>query len=66
KALAEKYSEIVLYFKRPPSALFAALCGDLLAPNSLTVRIQPDEGIWLSFNAKVPGEAAIRSNSLRF
>jgi glucose-6-phosphate 1-dehydrogenase len=66
KALAEKYSEIVLYFKRPPSALFAALCGDLLAPNSLTVRIQPDEGIWLSFNAKVPGEPAIRSNSLRF
>jgi len=66
KALAEKYSEIVLYFKRPPTALFAALCGDLLAPNSLTVRIQPDEGIWLSFNAKVPGEPAIRSNSLRF
>lgn len=66
KALAEKYSEIVLYFKRPPSALFAALCGDLLAPNSLTVRVQPDEGIWLSFNAKVPGEPAIRSNTLRF
>ncbi|MEN6492144.1 MAG: glucose-6-phosphate dehydrogenase [Rectinema sp.] len=66
KALAEKYSEIVLYFKRPPSALFAALCGDRLATNSLTVRIQPDEGIWLSFNAKVPGEPAIRSNSLRF
>lgn len=66
KALAEKFSEIVLYFKRPPSALFAALCGDLLAPNSLTVRVQPDEGIWLSFNAKVPGEPAIRSNTLRF
>jgi Glucose-6-phosphate 1-dehydrogenase len=30
------------------------------------VRIQPDEGIWLSFNAKVPGEPAIRANSLRF
>jgi len=66
KALAEKYSEIVLHFKRPPSALFAALCGDSLASNSLTVRIQPDEGIWLSFNAKVPGEPAIRSNNLRF
>jgi len=66
KALAEKFSEIVLRFKRPPSALFAALCGDLLAPNSLTVRVQPDEGIWLSFNAKVPGEPAIRSNTLRF
>ncbi len=66
KALAEKFSEIVLQFKRPPSALFAALCGDALEPNSLTVRVQPDEGIWLSFNAKVPGEPAIRSNTLRF
>ncbi len=66
KALAEKFSEIVLHFKRPPSALFAALCGDSLAPNSLTVRVQPDEGIWLSFNAKVPGEPSIRSNTLRF
>ena len=66
KALAEKYSEIVLSFKRPPAALFAAICGDRLASNKLTVRIQPDEGIWLSFNAKVPGEPAIRSNNLRF
>lgn len=66
KASAEQYSEIVVHFKRPPAALFAARCGDQLAANSLTIRIQPDEGVWLSFNAKVPGQPAITSSMLRF
>lgn len=66
KAFAEKFSQIVIRFRRPPAALFAARCGDALAPNELTIRIQPDEGVWLRFNAKVPGVAAIKPSELRF
>ncbi len=66
KAFDEKFSQIVIRFRRPPAALFAARCGDALAPNELTIRIQPDEGVWLRFNAKVPGIAAIKPSELRF
>ena len=66
KAFAAKFSQIVIHFRRPPSALFAAQCGDLLMHNTLTIRIQPDEGVWLRFNAKVPGIPAIKANELRF
>ncbi|MCE1195251.1 glucose-6-phosphate dehydrogenase [bacterium] len=66
KAFAERFSQIVIRFRRPPAALFAARCGDALASNELTIRIQPDEGVWLRFNAKVPGLAAIKPSELRF
>jgi glucose-6-phosphate 1-dehydrogenase len=66
KAFAEKYSEIVIHFRRPPAALFAAHCGDTLSPNCLTIRIQPDEGVWLRFNSKIPGRSAIKPSELRF
>ena len=29
----------------------------ILAPNWLLIRVQPDEGIWLEFGAKIPGPA---------
>jgi glucose-6-phosphate 1-dehydrogenase len=35
--------------------LFAAECGPSLDANSLTLRLQPDEGITLRFNGKIPG-----------
>lgn len=66
KAFASKFSQIVIHFRRPPAALFAAQCGDTLMNNTLTIRIQPDEGVWLRFNAKVPGIPAIRASELRF
>ncbi|HWP68471.1 MAG TPA: glucose-6-phosphate dehydrogenase, partial [Rectinemataceae bacterium] len=66
KAFAEKFSQIVIHFRRPPAALFAAQCGDTLIHNTLTIRIQPDEGVWLRFNAKVPGVPAIKASELRF
>jgi glucose-6-phosphate 1-dehydrogenase len=66
KAFADKFSQIVIRFRRPPAALFAARCGDTLATNELTIRIQPDEGVLLRFNAKVPGMAAIKPSELRF
>ena len=57
KALAAQFTEINIIFKRPPSVLFAAAGDDRLRRNSLRIRIQPNEGISLNFNAKVPGKA---------
>jgi len=65
KALDKQVSEIRIHFRRPPSTLFQGYCGDRLSPNLLTIRIQPDEGMWLGFNAKVPGAEQIAVNELR-
>jgi glucose-6-phosphate 1-dehydrogenase len=54
KALAEKSTEVVVVFKRPPHLIFNLDSGDRLTPNILSLCIQPDEGIHLSFEAKVP------------
>ncbi len=66
KALDRQVSEIRVTFQKPPATLFAGYCGDLLAPNVLTLRIQPDEGMWLGFNAKQPGAARVVHKELRF
>jgi glucose-6-phosphate 1-dehydrogenase len=66
KALDRQASEIRVTFKRPPAALFASYCGEDLAPNVLTLRLQPDEGMWLGFNAKEPGAARVGPKELRF
>jgi glucose-6-phosphate 1-dehydrogenase len=56
KALNTKLTEINIVFRRPPLMLFETLTGDKVPPNNvLTLRIQPDEGIRLSFDAKRPG-----------
>ena len=57
KALSAQFTEINIVFKRPPSVLFAASGDDRLRRNSLRIRIQPNEGISLNFNGKVPGKA---------
>ncbi len=55
KQLADKTTEISIVFKRPPHSLFPLAAGELLTPNTLTLCIQPDEGMHLRFEAKVPG-----------
>jgi len=55
KRLAARASEIVLQFRRPPLHLFHETPVEGLEPNRLVIRIQPDEGISLTFQAKVPG-----------
>lgn len=54
KALAQKISEIVVQFRRPPLPLFGAHRRDQSLPNTLSICIQPDEGIHLGFEAKLP------------
>jgi glucose-6-phosphate 1-dehydrogenase len=55
KCLPQSLSEVRVQFRPTPHVLFAAQCGQNLAPNSLTLRLQPKEGIYLRFNGKVPG-----------
>jgi glucose-6-phosphate 1-dehydrogenase len=55
KRLAERDSEITVVFRRAPDYLFAAQGIESVPPNHLTIRVQPDEGISLAFQAKKPG-----------
>jgi len=55
KRMARRVSEIAVRFKRPPGTLFAESERFNLAPNTLAFQIQPDEGLSLVLNGKVPG-----------
>jgi glucose-6-phosphate 1-dehydrogenase len=55
KNLPLSVSEVRIQFRPTPHVLFAAECGTSLDPNALTLRLQPNEGISLRFNGKVPG-----------
>jgi glucose-6-phosphate 1-dehydrogenase len=55
KRLPARVSEIAIQFNRPPLQLFEQAGAGGLEPNLLLVRIQPNEGISLQFQAKVPG-----------
>jgi glucose-6-phosphate 1-dehydrogenase len=55
KNLPLSASEVRIQFRPTPNVLFAAQCGSHLDANALTLRLQPNEGITLHFNGKVPG-----------
>ncbi len=55
KALARRRSEVVIEFKNAPLALFRDTPVERLTPNGMILKIQPEEGVVLRFNAKVPG-----------
>jgi len=55
KHLPLSASEVRVQFRPTPNVLFAAHCQNALDPNAITLRLQPDEGIYLRFNGKVPG-----------
>jgi glucose-6-phosphate 1-dehydrogenase len=55
KALPLSASEVRIQFRNTPHVLFAAQCGQKLDSNAITLRLQPNEGISLRFNGKVPG-----------
>jgi glucose-6-phosphate 1-dehydrogenase len=55
KSLCARNTEIAVQFRQAPYALFRDTPVDRLPANILTLRIQPDEGLSLSFSAKRPG-----------
>jgi glucose-6-phosphate 1-dehydrogenase len=66
KSLKEKLSQITIEFKEPPHLLFPK-AKDHMTPNMLVLYLQPDEGIHLRFEAKVPDTGAqMRSVDMEF
>jgi glucose-6-phosphate 1-dehydrogenase len=55
KALGKKTSEIVIEFEAPPHLMLELPVNYELTPNYLSLCIQPNEGIHLRFETKVPG-----------
>jgi glucose-6-phosphate 1-dehydrogenase len=67
KRLAKRVTEIAIHFKQPPMLLFKSCAVEQLNSNVLCLRIQPDEGISLTFEVKPPGpEICVSSLSLNF
>src|SRR5258708_2808667 len=63
KRMAKRHTEIAIKFKRTPFELFGNSAFRKLHTNTLVIRIQPVEGISLSFGAKIPG-AVLRVGSV--
>jgi glucose-6-phosphate 1-dehydrogenase len=55
KRLKSRKTEITFHFKPVPHMMFTQAMGGSIEPNTLILRIQPDEGISLEFQAKNPG-----------
>jgi glucose-6-phosphate 1-dehydrogenase len=67
KALAQKTTEISIQFQRPPHMMFDLPPDYRFTPNILSLCIQPDEGIHLKIQTKVPDAVqAMRSVNMEF
>ncbi|MDH3899442.1 MAG: glucose-6-phosphate dehydrogenase [Gammaproteobacteria bacterium] len=57
KCLPGRFTEIVIQYKHGPNIMFrdSLLKRENVPPNTLVLRLQPNEGIGMNFNAKVPG-----------
>ncbi|MBF0501099.1 MAG: glucose-6-phosphate dehydrogenase [Candidatus Riflebacteria bacterium] len=54
KCLSTSITEVALFFKAVPLNIFPATAG-VPEPNALIIRVQPDEGIKLRLQTKIPG-----------
>jgi glucose-6-phosphate 1-dehydrogenase len=67
KRLPKRATEIAIQFKPAPLALFQHTAADELQPNVLVLHIQPDEGISVKFESKLPGQdIRLRSVDMNF
>ncbi len=67
KRLPRRTTEVAIQFKPAPLALFQHTAADELEPNSLVLHIQPDEGITINFESKMPGSVMrLRSVEMDF
>jgi glucose-6-phosphate 1-dehydrogenase len=55
KRMTKRLTEVVIEFKRAPQVLFRGTAVASVPPNVLILKIQPDEGISITFQAKIPG-----------
>lgn len=61
KKLREQMAEIAIVFKKPHYTLFGNIATPV-QPNTLVIRLQPDEGLSLSVMTKDPGPGGFRLN----
>ncbi len=55
KRLSSRKTEISIHFKPVPHMMFSKAIDEPIRPNTLVLRVQPDEGISLTFQVKRPG-----------
>ena len=62
KRLTGRASEIVITFKRPPHNIFedGPRSSEVMEPNRLVIRLQPNEGLKLGMTSKEPGLGGMR------
>ncbi|MGL6095663.1 MAG: glucose-6-phosphate dehydrogenase, partial [Fimbriiglobus sp.] len=60
KALSARYSEVMIQFHCPPHLMFPLAPGEVMQCNRMRLVIQPNEGIHLSFQTKVPEVDGVR------
>ncbi len=63
KRLPQRFSEIVVGFRRVPHVIFD-MPSDSIPANQLVIRVQPDEGIKLWMMVKEPGPGGMRLQHL--
>jgi glucose-6-phosphate 1-dehydrogenase len=54
KALRKRFSEVVIQFRSPPHLIFPLQKGETLKSNRISLILQPNEGIRMNFETKVP------------
>ena len=55
KRLPKRTTEIAIQFRKPPLHIFSRVSPTPISPNLLIINVQPDEGISIRFEAKLPG-----------
>ena len=64
KRMPRRVTEIAIQFREPPHLLFPNQRNGAMTPNVLTIEIQPEEGLSLCFDIKVPG-IGVRTTAAR-
>ncbi len=67
KRLKKHTTQIAITFRCPPVTLFQDMADCRMQPNTLVIKIQPEEGFDLSFEVKIPGdEIRLQQHHMRF
>ena len=67
KALSSKKTEVLIQFRRPPHLIFPQGTSGDITSNTLSICVQPNEGVHLEFQAKTPDSSLdLRPVNLEF
>jgi len=66
KAMRQKTTQVNIQFKRPPNSIFELTETGDYSRNMLSICIQPDEGIHLTVEAKIPDRQIAKSVDMEF